>query len=219
MTKNQKLLEMIILPAISDTIYMVSISTVLATVIGCSLAIILVVTDKDGLKPNRVIYRVLDMMINVIRSFPFIILVISIIPLTRFVVGTSIGKNAAIFPLTILSSALVARLIEGNLKSVNKDIIKVAKAFGATNMQIIFKVMFVEAVPSICLSITLAMVGILGSSAMAGAVGAGGVGSVGIIYGYQSFNDFVIYTCVAILIVMVQIIQCVGNRLYRRLSR
>lgn len=219
MTKNQKLLEMIILPAISDTIYMVFISTILATFIGCGLAIILVMTDKDGLKPNRVIYRVLDILINVIRSFPFIILVISIIPLTRFVVGTSIGKNAAIFPLTILSSALVARLIEGNLKSVNKDIIKVAKAFGATNMQIIFKVMFVEAIPSICLSITLAMVGILGSSAMAGAVGAGGVGAVGIIYGYQSFNDFVIYTCVVILIVMVQIIQCVGNWLYRRLSR
>ena len=218
MGNKQKLLELIILPAVKDTIYMVSFATLYAGFIGLILAIILVVTDKNGLRPNIYIYRTLDIFINVIRSFPFIILVISIVPLTRLIVGTSIGRGAAVFPLTILSSALVARLIENNLKEVDKGIVKAARSFGASNLQIIFKVMIVEALPSICSSITLAMVGILGSSAMAGAVGAGGLGSVAIIYGYQSFNDFVIVVCVAILIVLVQFIQSVGNHMYRRLQ-
>ena len=210
--------QKIILPALGDTLYMVILSTIFATIIGFCLAIVLVISDKNGLKPNVYIYKTLDFIINVIRSFPFIILVISIIPITRFVVGTSIGKNAAVFPLSIIASALVARLIEGSLKEVDPGMIKAARAFGASNMQIIFKVMLKEATPSICNSIILATIAILGSSAMAGAIGAGGVGSVAIIYGYQSFNDYIIYTCVVILVILVQVIQTVGNKIYRKLK-
>lgn len=211
-------LQKIILPALGDTLYMVFFATIFATIIGFCLGIVLVITDKNGLRPHAVFYKTLDFLINVIRSFPFIILVISIIPITRFVVGTSIGRNAAIFPLSILASALIARLVEGNLKEIPPSVIRAAKAFGASDMQIIFKVMVREAIPAIWSSIVLAMIGILGSSAMAGAVGAGGVGSVAIIYGYQSFNDFIIYTCVAILVVLVQIIQTLGTWVYRKLK-
>lgn len=195
---------------------MVIIATVLSTFFGFVLAITLTVTDKDGLKPNRAIYRFLDFIINIVRSFPFIILIVAILPLTRLVVGTSIGVNAAIVPLVIAASPFLARLIEGSLNEVDKGLIEAAKSFGASDMQIIFKIMIKEAVPSLISVITVAVINILGATAMAGAVGAGGLGAVALAYGYQSFNEVVMYGTVFVLIILVQIIQLSGNFLYKK---
>ena len=212
-----ELLSKIVIPELGKTLYMVILSTILSIFFGFILAIILTVTDKEGLKPNKGIYQVLDTIINVVRSFPFIILVVAIIPLTRKIVGTSIGENAAIVPLVIAGSPFIARLIEGSLKEVDKGLIEAARSFGASNMQIVFKIMIKEAVPSIITGVTLAIVSILGCTAMAGAVGAGGLGAIALTYGYQSFNDTIMYGTVIVLIIIVQIIQTLGSLLYRRL--
>ncbi|AFS78159.1 D-methionine ABC transporter permease protein MetI [Gottschalkia acidurici 9a] len=212
-----ELLSKIVIPELGKTLYMVILSTILSIFFGFIMAIILTVTDKEGLKPNKGIYQVLDTIINVVRSFPFIILVVAIIPLTRKIVGTSIGENAAIVPLVIAGSPFIARLIEGSLKEVDKGLIEAARSFGASNMQIVFKIMIKEAVPSIISGVTLAIVSILGCTAMAGAVGAGGLGAIALTYGYQSFNDTIMYGTVIVLIIIVQIIQTLGSLLYRRL--
>lgn len=212
------MLDKIIVPSLWQTIYMIILSTFFSTVIGFVLAIVLVVTDGGGLKPNKVIYALLNAIINVLRSVPFIILAVAIIPFTRSILGTSIGENAAIVPLTIAAAPFIARLIESSLKEVNPSLIEAAKSFGATNRQIIFKVMIKETIPSINLNLTLATITILGLTAMAGAVGAGGLGAVGLTYGYQSFNDIVMYTTLALLVIVVGIIQFVGNVIYKKLK-
>ena len=212
------LMKQIILPSLWETIYMIIIATILSAVIGFILAIVLVVTDEKGIKPNKIIYGILSAIINVLRSVPFIILAVAIIPFTRSVVGTSIGKNAAIVPLIIASAPFIARLIESSLKEVNPSLIEAAKSFGASNIQIIFKVMVKEAIPSINLNLTLATITILGLTAMAGAVGAGGLGAVGLTYGYQSFNDTIMYTTLVLLVIIVAIIQFVGNIIYKKLK-
>ena len=168
----------ILIEALGQTLYMVGISTILATLIGFILAIVLVITEKDGLKPNKVINSILGFIVNTLRSFPFIILVVAIIPLTRMIVGKSIGETAALVPLTIGSAPFIARVIEGALKEVDKGLIEAAKSFGASDFQIIFKVMIKEAMPSIISGITLSIISIIGYSAMSGAVGAGGVGDL-----------------------------------------
>ncbi|MDU4600095.1 MAG: methionine ABC transporter permease, partial [Clostridium sporogenes] len=211
MNEITTLTKQIILPSLWQTIYMILIATILSAVIGFILAIVLVVTDEKGIKPNKIIYGVLSAIINVLRSVPFIILAVAIIPFTRSVVGTSIGENAAIVPLTIASAPFIARLIESSLKEVNPSLIEAAKSFGASNIQIIFKVMVKEAIPSINLNLTLATITILGLTAMAGAVGAGGLGAVGLTYGYQSFNDTIMYTTLVLLVIIVGIIQFIGN--------
>lgn len=212
------LTKQIILPSLWQTIYMILIATILSAVIGFILAIVLVVTDEKGIKPNKIIYGVLSAIINVLRSVPFIILAVAIIPFTRSVVGTSIGENAAIVPLTIASAPFIARLIESSLKEVNPSLIEAAKSFGASNIQIIFKVMVKEAIPSINLNLTLATITILGLTAMAGAVGTGGLGAVGLTYGYQSFNDTIMYTTLVLLVIIVGIIQFIGNIIYKKLK-
>lgn len=212
------LMDKIIIPSLWQTMYMIIIATFLSTIIGFILAITLVVTDSKGLKPNKIIYGVLNAIINVVRSIPFIILAVAIIPFTRSVMGTSIGENAAIVPLTIAASPFIARLIESSLKEVNPSLIEAAKSFGASNSQIIFKVMIKEAIPSINLNLTLATITILGLTAMAGAVGAGGLGAVGLTYGYQSFNDTIMYTTLIILVIVVGIIQFAGNGIYKKLK-
>ena len=219
MTDNFPLfLQQILLPALKDTLYMVVTSTILASIIGFVLAIILFVTDKDGLRPNKYIYKILDIVINILRSFPFIILIVAIIPFTRFIVGTSIGETAAIVPLTIASAPFIARIIESALKEVDKGLIEAAKSFGASNMQIIFKVVVKEAMPSIISGITLSIISIIGYSAMAGAVGANGLGKVAITYGYTRFDNKVMFYTVVVLIIVVQLIQTVGNVLYKKLK-
>jgi len=198
---------------------MVSYSTLFAVIIGFALAIILILTDKNGLKPNKFIYSLLDLIINVLRSFPFIILMIAIIPFTRFIVGKSIGTTAAIVPLTIGAAPFAARVIESALKEVDPGLIEAAKSFGATTTQILFKVMVKEAFPSIIRGIILTIINLIGYSAMAGAVGGGGLGDVAITYGYNRFKtDIMVYT-VILLIILVQFIQSAGNVLYKNLNK
>ncbi len=217
--KISDLILQILLPGLWDTLYMVLISTLFAVIIGFLPAIIIVITDDKGLKPNRYVNKILDFIINLLRSFPFIILMIAIFPLTKLIVGTTIGKNAAIVPLTIGAAPFVARVIESALKEVDSGIIEAAKAFGASTTQIIFKVMLKEALPSIVLGITLTVISVIGYSAMAGTIGAGGLGDIAVRYGYQRFKtDIMIYT-VIILILVVQIMQSIGNIAYKRLSK
>ncbi|CDI49460.1 methionine ABC transporter permease [Clostridium tetani] len=209
----------ILFKALKDTLYMVSFSTLFSVMLGFSLAIILIVTNKKGLKPNKIIYSMLDFIINILRSFPFIILMIAIIPITKLIVGKSIGREAAIVPLTIAAAPFVARIIESALKEVDTGLIETAKSFGATTSQILFKVMIKEAFPSIVRGIILTIINLIGYTAMAGAVGGGGLGAVAIQYGYNMFKiDIMVYT-VIILIVIVQIVQGLGNILYNKLIK
>ncbi|WP_086306577.1 methionine ABC transporter permease [Campylobacter devanensis] len=205
----------LLLEATLDTLYMTFVSTFLAFIIGLGLAIILVITNKNGLKPNKAIYNALDIVVNTLRSFPFIILIIVLFPLTKFIVGTSIGTTAAIVPLTIGSAPFIARLIENAMNEVDSSIIEAALSYGATKTQIIFKVIFIEALPSIINAITLTLIVVIGFTAMAGAVGGGGLGDVAMRYGFQRFRPDIMAYTVIILIVMVQIIQSSGNFLYK----
>ncbi|MGB5868220.1 MAG: methionine ABC transporter permease [Arcobacteraceae bacterium] len=205
----------ILLPALGQTVYMSLVSTFFAVVIGFMLAIVLMLTSKGGLRENQTVYSILDVVINTLRSFPFIILMIVLFPLTKFLIGKSIGTTAAIIPLTIGAAPFVARLIESALKEVDNGVVEAAKSFGASDFQIIFKVMCVEALPSIISAITLTLITVIGFSAMAGAVGGGGLGDVAIKYGYYRFQtDTMIYT-VIILIALVQIVQSFGDYLYK----
>jgi D-methionine transport system permease protein len=198
---------------------MVLVSTLVAVVIGFIPAVVMVITDERGLKPNLAVNKVLDFIINLLRSFPFIILMIAIFPFTKFVVGTTIGRNAAIVPLTVGAAPFAARVIESALKEVDPGIIEAAKSFGASTSQIIFKVMLKEALPSIVLGITLTVISVIGYSAMAGTIWAGGLGDIAVRYGYQRFKtDIMIYT-VIILIIIVQILQGLGNFAYKKLSK
>lgn len=209
----------ILIPALKDTLFMVGYATIFAVLIGFILSIILVVTDGNGLKPNKFIYNILDLLINILRSFPFIILMISIIPLTKFIAGKSIGRVAAIVPLTIGAAPFVARVLESSLKEVDPGLIEAAKSFGATNTQILFRVMLREAFPSIVRGIILTIINLIGYSAMAGAIGAGGLGHVAMSYGYVRFKaDVMIYT-VIVLIILVQCIQSFGNIVYKNLNK
>lgn len=205
----------ILLPALGETAYMSLVSTFFAVVIGFMLAIVLILTSKGGLRQNLKVYSILDVVINTLRSFPFIILMIVLFPLTKFLIGKSIGTTAAIIPLTIGAAPFIARLIESALKEVDNGVIEAAKSFGASDFQIIFKVMLVEALPAIISAITLTLITVIGFSAMAGAVGGGGLGDVAIKYGYYRFQtDTMIYT-VIILIALVQVCQSAGDYLYK----
>lgn len=205
-------------PAILQTLYMIIVPTVLASIMGFVMAIILVITKDGGLKPNKTVNRVLGFVVNVIRSFPFMILIFAMIPLTRLIVGTSIGETAAIVPITIGSAPFIARLMESALDEVDKGIIEAAKSFGATNTQIIFKVMVKEAMPSIVSGITLSVISILSYTAMAGVVGAGGLGNVALTYGYSSFDYNVMTFTVIALVIIVQIIQGLGDFVYKKIK-
>lgn len=209
----------ILISALKETIIMVFASTVFSVILGFIPAIILTLTAKDGLKPNKVVYSVLDFIVNTLRSFPFVILMVIIIPFTRLLVGKTYGTAAAIVPLTIAAAPFVARIIESSLREVDKGVIEAAKSFGASNTQIIFKVMLKEAVPSIVSGITLTVISIVGYSAMAGTLGGGGLGDVAIRYGYQRFEtNTMIVTCI-ILIIVVQALQILGNYFYNKLSK
>lgn len=212
------MLTEIIIPALGETLYMVLVSTALAVLIGFFPAIIMIITDKNGLKPNQSVYKILDVIINVFRSFPFIILMIILIPFTRILLGTYIGTTAAIVPLTIGSAPFVTRVIEAALKEVDKGVIEAAKSFGASTSQIVFKIMLPEALPSIISGITLTAISVVGFSAMAGAIGAGGLGDVAIRYGYQMFKTDVLIATVIVLILLVQIMQTIGTLIYKKVN-
>lgn len=204
--------------ALLQTLYMIIVPTIIATVLGFIMAIILVVTKPKGLKPNKTIYSILGFIVNMVRSFPFIILLIALIPFTRLIVGTSIGETAAIVPITIASAPFIARIIENALNEVDEGLIEAAKSFGATNLQIIFKVIVKEAMPSIVSGITLSIISILGCTAMAGTVGAGGLGKIAIVYGHQRFDTSVMVYVVITLIIIVQLIQSAGDFAYKKLK-
>lgn len=209
----------IILKALNETLIMVFVSTTFAVILGFIPAILLTLTASDGLRPNKTIYSILDFIVNMLRSFPFLILMVAIMPFTKLIVGKTMGTPAAIVPLTIAAAPFVSRVVESALREVDKGVIEAAKAFGASDAQIIFKVMLKEAIPSIMSGITLTIISIVGYSAMAGTVGAGGLGDVAIRYGYQRFEtSTMIITCV-ILVIVVQVLQALGNYFYSRLSK
>ena len=207
-----------LLLALWETLYMVALSTFFSGIFGFATAIVMILTGKGGLKPNKAIYSVLDAAVNLLRSFPFIILMIAIIPLTRLIAGTSIGSTASIVPLTIAATPFVARLMEGSLLEVDPGVVEAAKSFGAGDMQIVFGVMVKEAMPSIVLNWAVVAINLLGYSAMAGVVGGGGLGDLAIKYGYNRFQTDVMIYSVAILIVIVQLIQSVGNKVYEKIK-
>ena len=205
----------VILKATYETLYMVIGSTFFAVVLGFIPAIVLTLTAPDGLKPNKVIYTILDVLVNVFRSFPFVILMVIVIPLTRLIAGKAIGTTAALVPLTISAIPFV---IESALRSVDVGLIEAAKSFGATDFQIIYRIYLKEAFPAILSGITLTMISIIGYSAMGGALGAGGLGDIAIRYGYQAYKIPYLVVTSIILIIFVQIIQTIGNHLYKKLS-
>ncbi|MCI2235612.1 MULTISPECIES: methionine ABC transporter permease [Helicobacter] len=212
-----KLLKLL-LEATLDTLYMSIIATTIATALAVIPAILLVLCSPSGLKPNAIIYRTLDTITNTLRSFPFLILMVVLFPFTQWILGKSIGATAAIVPLSIGAAPFIVRIIEGALKEVDKDVIEAAQSFGASHFQIIFRIMLIEALPSIVSGITLALILVIGFSAMAGAVGGGGLGDIAIKYGYYRFqSDIMVYT-VVILIFLVQIIQSFGDFLYKKLK-
>lgn len=209
----------ILIEGFNKTIIMVFFSTLFSVILGFIPAIILIVTAPKGLKPNKTVFNTLDTIINILRGFPFIILMVAIMPLTKLIVGKSIGTTAAIVPLTIAAAPFVARIIESALKEADPGVVEAAKSFGASNTQIIFKVMLKEAVPSIISGLTLIIISIIGYSAMAGTVGAGGLGDLAVRYGYQRYQTDVMIVTVIILVIIVQVLQSLGNYLYKKLSQ
>ena len=205
--------------AIIDTLYMVGFSLFIGSIIGIPLGILLVVTRNGGVLENKIIYSLLNPIINILRSLPFIILLVAIIPFTRLIVQTSIGTAAAIVPLIIYIAPYIGRLVENSLLEVNPGIIEAAQSMGATPLQIIWYFLLPEAVGSLVLSITTATIGLIGATAMAGTVGGGGVGDLAIVYGYQRFDTVVMVLTVIVLIIMVQGIQSLGNFLARKARR
>lgn len=201
-----------------QTLYMVFGTTFFSVVLGFIPAIVLTLTAPDGLKPNRLVYQVLDFIVNTFRSFPFIILMVLVIPVTRAIAGTSIGSTAALVPLTISAIPFVARVIETALRGVDPGLIEAAKSFGASDMQIMVRVYLKEALPAIISGIILTMISIVGYTAMAGAIGGGGLGDVAIRRGYQAYNLTYLFVTSIILIVFVQIVQNIGNWLFKKLS-
>ncbi len=212
-----------LIPLIGDsfveTIVMVAVSGGVGALLGIPLGIVLFVTDRKSFLPMPVLNLVLGTVINALRSVPFIILLVAIIPFTRLIAGTSIGTGAAIVPLTVAATPFIARLIEGAVREVDQGLVEAARAMGATPVQIIRKVLVPEALPAIVLGLTLALVSLIGFSAMVGAVGGGGLGDLGIRYGYQRFMPDVMAAVVAVLIVLVQLVQSIGDRLARHLNK
>ena len=201
------------------TLYMVAMSTVLGTLIGAPLGIFLATSRRGELLSAPVLNTVLGLVVNAARSTPFIILVVAIIPLTRLIAGTSIGTTAAIVPLTIAAAPFIARLIETAIREVDAGLIEAARAMGATPGQIVRKVLIPEAMPGIILGLTLAVVSLIGYSAMVGAVGGGGLGDLGIRYGYQRFMPEVMLAVVVILILLVQAVQSLGEWIASRFDK
>lgn len=202
-----------------NTLYMVFASTFFAVLIGLPLGIILTITDQGHIKENRKVYKILGTIVNIGRSFPFAILMVALIPFTRWIVGTSLGTTAAIVPLTIAAAPFVARIIETSLKEVDRNILEATLAMGSRTHHIISKVLLPEALPSIVQGITLTVVNVIGYSAMAGLVGGGGLGQVAIQYGYHRFNLCIMITTVLLLILLVQAVQWIGSAIVTFISK
>lgn len=201
------------------TLYMTLMSTLFGYVLGLPMGILLAVTDKDGIRPNALIYKVLDFIVNVVRSIPFLILLILVIPITKAIVGKSYGSSATIVPLVIAAAPFIARMVESSLKEVDKGVIEAAQSMGAGTGTIIWKVLLAEARTSLLVGVTIAIGTILGYSAMAGVVGGGGLGDIAIRYGYYRYQTDVMLVTIVILVVLVQILQGIGMMLSKKLDR
>lgn len=202
-----------------NTFYMVICSTFFAVLIGLPLGVILTITDKGHIKEHAIIYRSLEALVNIGRSFPFAILMVSLIPFTRWLIGTSLGTTASIVPLTIAAIPFVARLVETSLKEVERHIIEAVVVMGSSTWQIITRVLLPESLPSIISGVTLTIINLIGFSAMAGLVGGGGLGQVAIQYGYYRYNTFIMIITVTLLIVLVQLVQWAGGTLVRSILK
>jgi D-methionine transport system permease protein len=203
---------MMLLEGIKDTLYMTLTSTLIGYVIGLPMGILLTVTDKDGIHPNAAVYKVLDVIANLIRSVPFLILLIVLIPFTRFLIGRSYGPTATIVPLVIAAAPYIARMVESSLKEVDAGVIEAARSMGASNFTIVTKVMLVEARTSLIVGATISLGTILGYSAMAGTVGGGGLGDIAIRYGYYRYQSEIMIVTVVLLVILVQIFQSAGMK-------
>ena len=214
-----KELVQLVINGIGETLYMTLTSTAIAYVLGIPLGVLVYITDKNGICKNRIINVIAGVVINIIRSVPFLILLVAIIPFTRLVVGTSIGSTATIVPLVVAATPFVARMVESSLREVNEGVIEAAKAMGASRLQIILKVLLPEAKPSLLVGATIAVATILGYSAMAGFVGGGGLGAIAINYGYYRYQGDMMFITVILLVVIVQLFQEVGVRLVNRIDK
>lgn len=204
---------------ILETLYMTLVSTLFAYLFGIPLGVILFVTDKKGICQNRAVNFFIGLIVNLLRSVPFLILLVAILPFTRLIVGTTIGSTATIVPLVIAASPFVARMVESSLKEVDAGVIEAAKAMGSSSWQIIYKVLLPEAKPSLLVGVTISLATILGYSAMAGFVGGGGLGAIAINYGYYRYQAEMMWITVILLVVIVQIFQEIGLRFVRKIDK
>lgn len=210
---------MMVVEGIFVTLYMTLATTFMGYMLGLPMGIALVITAPKGLRPNKIIYKVLDVVVNVVRSFPFLILLIVIQPLTRIIVGKSYGPTATIVPLTLSAAPFIARMVESSLLEVDHGVIEAAQSMGANLWTIIWKVMIGEAKTSLIVNVTIALGTILGYSAMAGIVGGGGLGDIAIRYGYYRYDSSIMWVTVVLLIVLVQLMQYVGMKLSKKLDK
>ncbi len=209
----------LITKAMGETVYMVALSMVIASIIGVPLGVLLHTTAKNQILECAAINKILGAVVNAVRSIPFVILMVAIIPLTRLLVGSSIGTTAAMVPLVLASVPFIGRQVETSLREIPEGIVEAAQSMGATPMQIITKVLLPEAMPNIVAQLTTVVISLVGESAMAGAIGGGGLGDLAIRYGYQRFRPDIMIATVVVLIIMVQVVQFAGNALARKLDK
>lgn len=210
---------MMLVEGTRDTLYMTLMSTFFGYVLGLPLGILLTVTDKEGIRPNAFIYKILDVIVNILRSIPFLILLILVIPVTKAIVGKSYGSSATIVPLVIAAAPFIARMVESSLKEVDSGVIEAAVSMGAGTGTVIWKVLLAEARTSLLVGVTIAVGTILGYSAMAGTVGGGGLGDIAIRYGYYRYQTDIMIVTIVILVVLMQILQGIGMMLSKKLDK
>ena len=204
---------------IKETLFMTLLSTLFGYILGLPIGIALAVTDRNGIRPNAAVYKILDVVANVIRSIPFLILLILIMPLTKLIVGKSYGTAATVVPLTVAAAPFIGRMIESSLNEVDRGVIEAAQSMGASTMTIIVRVLLVEARTSILVGVTIALGTILGYSAMAGIVGGGGLGDIAMRYGYYRYESEIMFVAVVLLVILVQIFQTIGMKMSVKLDR
>lgn len=208
--------KQLVIPATLGTIRLVLLVVVIGYALGFLMGSILYIYSPNGLNPNKKIFRIANFLVNVIRSIPILILIVALIPVTRAIVGTSVGPNAVIIPLALAATAFIGRYLENIFNAVDRQTIEAARSYGANNLDIMRYIVVRESIPGMVSTLTLAIINNIAGSTIAGAVGGGGIGAIAINYGYQSFNNAVLYTAVVILYLMVQAVQTVGNKIYEK---
>lgn len=214
-----EIMERFIIPSTKETLYMVFWSSLFTIILGLIIGVILYVTAKDSIKPMPTLYKILSLIVNIGRSIPFVILVFALFPLSKIIVGTIIGPTATIVPLTIASIPFFSRIIENALSELDKGVIEAATSFGASNFEIIFKVLIPETAPSIVNGISLTIISIIGYSAMAGCIGGGGLGDLAIRYGFIRTEYTILYLSLIVMVLLVQIVQLIGNIISKQLDK